>query len=123
MKIFHLAAIATLSLAAVPGSALAQPRAATSAEVAHSATMRGSIVGASRGKQVICIGSADGAKAGQVLSVYRVVFHPHGPRGGGDYRRTKTGSIRIDAVIDEHFARVTLVSGAARTNDIVELDS
>ena len=95
----------------------------TPSEVVHGITMRGSIVRATGRQIVVCVGSADGAQAGQELTVYRVSFHPHGPKAGsGDFRRTRIGSVRIGEVIEEHFANATVTSGTAKVNDILELE-
>lgn len=121
MKRLVLAAAACTML--IPAVSFAQPRGATPPEIVHGVTMRGSIVRATGRQIVICIGTADGAQAGQELAVYRVSFHPHGPKPGiGDFRRTRIGSVRISEVINEHFANASVTSGTARVNDIVELE-
>jgi len=118
------AIIAAFAIAGMaPVTSFAQPRGATPPEIVHGVTMRGSIVHATGRQIVVCIGTADGAQAGQELTVYRVSFHPHGPKPGiGDFRRTRIGSVRIDGVMDEHFANATVTSGTAKVNDIVELE-
>lgn len=116
-----IAAFAIASLA--PVTSYAQPRGTTPPEIVHGVTMRGSVVRATGRQVVLCIGSADGAQAGQELKVYRIAFHPHGPKPGiGNFQRTRIGSVRIDGVIDEHFANASVISGSARLNDIVELE-
>jgi len=70
---------------------------------------------------VLCVGKADGAQPGQTLNVYRNKEHPHGPRGAPLFTRVEVGTVRIDTVIDDHFAKATKVSGDVRVNDVVEL--
>ena len=94
---------AALIMLALP---VAIPTAATAAGIGHSFFMRGSVVGMENGTPTICIGKADGATADQVLDVYRVKAGP-GPKGG--FTRTNVGSIRINAIIDDHFATATVV--------------
>jgi hypothetical protein len=85
----------------------------------HGMVMRGQVVEAAGSDVYICIGSADGAKPGQKLRVYRITRH-HKP---GTFLRETTGMVRIDAIVDEHFAKGTVISGTATTNNMVELDS
>ena len=85
----------------------------------HSWFMRGSIVGADKTGQVVCIGKADGAEVGQVLQVYRVFFQAGQTKGAA--RRDAVGHVRIDHLFDDHFAHVLVVDGRPARNDIVEL--
>ncbi|WP_447953992.1 hypothetical protein [Sphingopyxis chilensis] len=87
----------------------------------HSVSMRGAVVHAARGRIVVCVGTADGAHAGQELSVYRVSQSQHGPKGRPAFRRTPVGTVRIDLVLGEHFANASVISGTVELNDIVEL--
>lgn len=100
-----------------PAAAFAQYAPST----VHSVSMRGAVVHTARGRVVVCIGTADGAHAGQELTVYRVSQSQHGPKGQPTFRRTRVGTVRIDLVRGEHFANARVTSGTARLNDIVEL--
>ena len=108
---------AALVMLALP---VAIPTAATAAGIGHSFFMRGSVVGMENGTPTICIGKADGAKVGQVLDVVRVTTG-QGTKGVPAFRREDVGSIRINAIIDDHFATATVVKGDVAKNDIVEL--
>jgi hypothetical protein len=44
-----------------------------------------------------------------------------GTKGTPAFRREDVGSIRINAIIDDHFATATVVKGDVAKNDIVEL--
>ena len=105
--------IASLAmLAAVPAAA----------GIGHSWFMRGSIVAEDATGKVVCIGSDDGATVGQVLVAYRVVPNPGPSKGTGpNFRRERTGQVRIDHIFDAHFAHVTVVEGTPTVHDIVEL--
>jgi len=85
----------------------------------HTVVMRGQVVEAAGNDVYICIGSGDGAKPGQKLRVYRITRH-HKP---GSFVRETTGMVRIESIVDEHFAKATVISGSATTNNMVELES
>lgn len=117
MILLPLFAAGALAMAPPPaGSAHGQ-----APTTAHTVSMRGSVVHSVRGRVVVCIGSSDGARAGQELTVYRVSQVPHGPPGRPTFRRTRVGTVRIELVLGEHFANARVISGTASLNDIVEL--
>ncbi|MBX9728407.1 MAG: hypothetical protein K2X31_05825 [Sphingopyxis sp.] len=87
--------------------------------IQHTFLMRGQIVDASQDSLVVCIGRADGAEPGQVLDVIRISSDP-GPRAR-TFRRTPVGQVRIEHIVDDHFAHAVLVSGQAERHDLVEL--
>jgi hypothetical protein len=80
--------------------------------------MKGSIIEASNSDVYLCIGSKDGATVGQELDVYKVIAVT---RARPTFRREHTGKVRITEIIDEHFAKATVISGKAEKDDIVEL--
>lgn len=91
--------------------------------VRHEYLMRGQVVEVTGKDAVICVGSKDGASAGQVLSAYRIA-----PASGGGsakspakWERVSVGSVRISQVIDEHFARAEITAGEVQVNNLVEL--
>ncbi len=88
------------------------------ATVYHGFFMKGSIVEASDSSIYLCIGSKDGAAVGQELDVYKVI---RVRRATPTFERVLTGRVKITEIIDEHFARATVVSGKAEKDDIVEL--
>ena len=102
------------------GLALLGAQAASAAGIGHSFFMRGQIVDKDAGGMVVCIGSADGAKVGQVLEVYRIK-RTHGKTPS--YGRTLTGHVTVDRIVDEHFAHAAVTDGTAAVNDVVELQS
>jgi hypothetical protein len=55
---------------------------------------------------------------GQELEVYKI-FQTR-PKAAL-FRREHTGKVKITEIIDEHFAKATVISGKAEKNDIVEL--
>ncbi len=88
------------------------------ATVYHGFLMKGSIVEASNSDVYLCIGSKDGASVGQELDVYKITQRQS---KATRFRRVQTGKVKITEIIDEHFARATVISGKAEMNDIVEL--
>ncbi len=88
------------------------------ATVYHGYLMKGSIVEASNSEAYLCIGSKDGAAVGQELDVYKVI---RVTRARPTFRREYTGKVKITEIIDEHFAKATVISGKVEKNDIVEL--
>jgi len=80
--------------------------------------MKGSIIETSDSEVYLCIGSKDGASVGQELDVYKILqTRPKATL----FRRVQTGKVKITEIIDEHFAKATVISGKAEKNDIVEL--
>ena len=88
------------------------------ATVYHGFLMKGSIIETSDADIYLCIGSKDGAAAGQELNVYKVI---RVTRARPTFKREYTGKVKITEIIDEHFAKATVISGKAEKNDIVEL--
>lgn len=114
---FFKSALAALLLVAVTGCSSMQ-------SARHQYLMRGQVLDASAEQVLICVGSRDGAQAGQVLKAYRFKADPArwdkspGPR----FKRIEIGTVRISEVIDEHFATAQVTSGSPTVNDVVELE-
>jgi hypothetical protein len=88
----------------------------------HSYMMRGSIVDVVNEREVVlCIGSNDGAKPGQVLRVFRTTYIEDGAGEIYAYGRVDVGNVRIQSVIDEHYARAEILKGELARHDHVEL--
>jgi len=87
----------------------------------HENFMRGQVVGVDNNEVVICIGSKDGAEKGQFLNIYRVEYEVGSQEGDDGFRRHYVGEIKVDSVIDEHFARAINIKGNVRKHDIVEI--
>ncbi len=99
--------------------------------VSHPA-MRGSVVAMVDNEAHICIGTYDGLKVGDTLTVYRTrqvgrSTLPYGPiripaeiERSFRYEKTKVGKVRVTRLFDEHFAAVEVVAGEIDYPDIVE---
>jgi hypothetical protein len=95
---------------------------AESASFKHKYIMRGQILEVNGDTAYLCIGSADGAKVGQKLTVYRFVRTGSlGPHTSVRYNRQETGKVQITEIVDEHMANAKIISGEAREHDVVEL--
>ena len=90
--------------------------------IRHKVFMAGSILEASAEGIYLCIGTADGATPGQVLDVVRVTRdRGSNPKQGIRFHREKVGEIKVDAIVDEHFAQATVLDGKVEKGDIVRL--
>lgn len=95
---------------------------ATLGSIRHEYIMRGQILETNGDMVYLCVGSADGASPGQVLTVYKFVKTGSlGPKSGAKYERVETGKVRITEIVDEHMANAKIISGEARENYVVEL--
>ena len=88
----------------------------------HKYLMRGTVLETSDGTIYLCVGTSDGAKAGQELTVVRFVkTGSPGPKGQLMFKREEVGKVKILEIVDEHMANAKILSGEAKVNDIVEL--
>ena len=109
--------IGALVLGATP---MMMSSSAIAAGMKHGFIMRGVVVDKTEGVTTVCIGKADGAAPGQTLNVVRVIVTP-GTKSPS-MRRMNVGKVRIDSIVDDHFARVKAVSGEVTLHDLVELE-
>ncbi len=95
---------------------------ATLPSVEHKYVMRGQILEVNGPDAYLCIGSEDGARVGQELTVYR--FERTGnlsSKPSQRYKRVELGKLRITEIVDMHMANAKIISGEAREHDVVEL--
>ena len=108
--------IAVSTLLAVPAARADDPG------IRHTVFMAGSVIEASAEGIYLCIGTADGAEPGQVLDVVRVTRDRSvNPKQGVRFHREKVGKVKIDAIVEEHFAQATVLDGKVEKGDIVRL--
>jgi hypothetical protein len=89
----------------------------------HRQIMAGQVVQATEVQTVVCIGQPNGAEKGQILDAYRAVLRPRSvEEGQSAWVREWVGKVKVDEIIDEHFASVEIVEGEVVKNDIVELE-
>ena len=91
----------------------------------HKYIMRGQVVDVpANDSLVVCIGTNDGAKVGQVLDVYRFSYNPAVTEEDAEsqYLSSHRGRIIIEEIVNEHFARAKILEGDIAKNDTVQLD-
>ena len=94
----------------------------TASSLFHSHMTRGNIVDVINEREVVlCIGSDDGAMPGQVLRVFRTIYLDDGAGEHFRYKNMDAGRVRIQSVIDEHYARAEVLNGKLEKYDHVEL--
>lgn len=91
--------------------------------VRHNYIMRGQVVEIAGNDAVICVGSADGAKVNQELIAYGLSKREVDVLDEDPvlWERIPVGAVRIERVIDEHFAKARVVSGTVSVHDVIEL--
>jgi hypothetical protein len=91
--------------------------------VYHKYIMRGTVLESIDGKIYLCVGTSDGAKAGQELTVVRFLKTGATPglKEQPRFERKEVGKVKILEIVDEHMANAKILSGEAKVNDIVEL--
>jgi len=96
---------------------------ATMQAAEHKYFMKGQILHVSDAEAYLCIGSAEGAKAGQEFPVYRYIMLPGaGPKQTApSFKREAVGSVKITEVVDVHYAKAAILSGDIKVNDVAEL--
>lgn len=89
--------------------------------VEHKYIMRGQILDVSNNMAYLCIGSSDGARVGQELTVHRFDKMPGTSIAKSSFKKVETGKIKIIEIVDEHYAKADVVAGEVKTNYIAEL--
>lgn len=87
----------------------------------HEYVMSGTVVAVQGSKVVVCVGNEDGAKPGMVLDVFAIEYTGTIMEGTDSYSKKRVGEIRIDSIINEHFARGSIVEGHIEPNNVAEL--
>ena len=91
-------------------------------DFSHNYLMRGQVVSASTNDIVVCVGLDDGAKVGQELTAYRFFENNNSGEGDEIYEKRSVGKIKIEKIINGHYAKATVVEGKILKHDLVQLD-
>jgi len=92
----------------------------TTHKVHHEVLMKGHVVQQDASGPIVCIGSKDGAREGQQLTVYRHEKQPN-PQSMSPVIRRQVGKVEVVKIFDEHYAQTKVLSGTALNGDSVEL--
>ena len=112
-KISKLMVIAVFSLI-VSGCA--------NSDFSHNYLMKGQVISVDDNNIYVCVGLDDGAKVGQILEAYRFVMNDDNDEGADFFLKQETGQIRIEELVDEHFAKVSVLEGEVKKHDMVLLN-
>lgn len=91
-------------------------------DFSHKYLMRGQVVAASSDNVVICVGLDDGAQVGQELTAYRFFETNFSGEGDEIYERRNIGKVKIEKIINEHYAKVIVIEGNILKHDMVQLN-
>ena len=91
----------------------------------HEYMMKGQILEVADAGVYLCIGSKDGAKVDDEFKVYKISRLSFNPKTSSSpsFKREETGTVKIIEIVDEHFAKATILTGRAEINSIVELNN
>lgn len=96
--------------------------ACANSDFSHNYIMRGQVVSATSDNIYVCVGLEDGAEVGQILDAYRFVMNDDNDEGAALFIKQDIGKVKIDEIVDEHFAKVTVLEGNVKQYDMVELN-
>jgi hypothetical protein len=95
---------------------------ATMETARHGYMMKGQILDVSDGVAYLCIGSAEGAKEGQEFTVYRhSKVYTGEKQASQSFKREEVGAVKINQIVDVHFAKANILRGDIKENDVAEL--
>jgi hypothetical protein len=91
-------------------------------DFSHNYLMKGQVISVDDNNIYVCVGLDDGAKVGQILEAYRFVMNDDNDEGADFFLKQETGQIRIEELVDEHFAKVSVLEGEVKKHDMVLLN-
>tara|TARA_R110001583_G_scaffold116670_1_gene267458 strand:+ start:440 stop:793 length:354 start_codon:yes stop_codon:yes gene_type:complete len=93
-------------------------------DFSHEYLMSGQVVSTDNDSGLtVCVGEANGAEVGQVLTAYRIVSTGATSEGGSAYKKVDIGKVKISKLVDDHFAKVIVLNGDIKKNDMVQLNN
>ena len=91
--------------------------------VRHRYFMKGQLLDVDGQSVYLCVGTNEGARAGQELDVFRYSRTKEAnPKAAPRFERKQVGRIEVIEVVDEHFARGKVLAGDLRVGDVAELE-
>jgi hypothetical protein len=91
-------------------------------DFSHKYLMRGQVVSTSTDNIVVCLGLDDGAEVGQILNAYRFYETNNNDEGDEIFEKREVGKVKIEKVINEHYAKVKVIEGSIYKYDLVQLN-
>tara|TARA_R110002012_G_scaffold247657_2_gene423322 strand:- start:791 stop:1141 length:351 start_codon:yes stop_codon:yes gene_type:complete len=90
-------------------------------DFSHRYLMRGQVISVTDGDIYVCVGLDDGAQVGQILESYSYVMNDDNDEGADFFKKQKTGQVRVEELVDDHFAKVSVLEGVVKKHDLVSL--
>ncbi|PCI72981.1 MAG: hypothetical protein COB38_02200 [Gammaproteobacteria bacterium] len=90
----------------------------------HDYLMKGQVIDVKDNDDiVVCVGTDDGAKVGQMLNVYRFIERHPDIESPDQYARVDVGKVVIEEIVNEHYAIAKIIDGSIEKYDTVQLVS
>ena len=97
---------------------------ACSTSAYHQYIMRGQVVQSQGDQVVVCVGRDDGVESGMTFVVYESLYDGSIADGTDhNYRLEEVGAIEVESLVDDHFARARVTSGAVKRYDLIEFSN
>jgi hypothetical protein len=87
----------------------------------HRYITKGRVVSVNGNEGVICIGSKDGAQVGQIWRTSELKIQGTGKTS--KFIWVPVGSVKILEIVDEHYARVSVIAGKLEIDYVAELQT
>lgn len=119
-SVFVAAALLSCAATLVP----ALDRAAAGAEDGwyHEFVMKGSVIDVAEEGIYFCIGTPEGAKVGEEYDAIHVSRDISGhPRSAPRFKHVKVGRVKIEEIVDVHYAKAKVIEGRVAKGDLVVL--
>lgn len=94
-----------------------------SSDLSHKYLMRGQVVSVLPDNIIVCVGFDDGVKVGQIFNTYRFSMNNGNKEDAIYFQKVEKGQVKIEEIIDEHFAKVTVLKGTIKKHDMVQLNN
>jgi hypothetical protein len=91
-------------------------------DFSHEYLMSGQVVSTNNDSVVVCVGEANGAEVGQILTAYRIVATYTNDEGADSYKKVDIGQVKINEIVNDHFAKVSVLKGDIKKHDMVQLN-
>ena len=89
----------------------------------HEFVMKGSVIDVAEEGIYFCIGTPEGAKVGEEYDAIHVSRDISGhPRSAPRFKRVKVGRVKVEEIVDVHYARAKVIEGKVEKGDIISLE-